>query len=159
MAVLALKSIQETDGVRKTPYDDHSKLRYQYFELAPVAVAGDINTTIDLCELPPGPVRLLPHLSRIKTSAWGASRTLDIGHRAYQVKDPIAGIYTEEAEAGTAFVAAKDVSAAVANDAWSATVLKYDMYSKQGIMLFATVKGGTIPVGATLSGFAAYLYE
>jgi hypothetical protein len=159
MAVLALKSIQETDGVRKPAYDDHSKVRFQYFEIAPVAVAGDANTTIDLCELPPGPVRVLPWMSRIKTSAFGSSRTLDIGHRAYQVKDPVAGVYTEEAENETAFVAAKDVSSAVANDAWSATVLKYDIYSKAGVMIFAKVEGGTIPVAATLSGFVAYLYE
>ena len=157
MAVLALKSIQETPGVRKRPIDDHGKLRFEYFELAPVAVAGDANTTIDLCELPPGAVRILPFMSRIKTSAFGASRTLDIGHRAYAKADYVNG-GSDEPENEVAFVTAKDVSAQVANDAWS-TVLKYDVFSKAGVMIFAKVEGGTIPVAATLSGLVAYIYE
>ena len=156
MAVLALTSTQKDGTTRKRPFDTQGKLRFAYFALPAVAVAGDINTTLELCDLPPGAVRILPWLSRLTTSAWGASRTLSIGHRAYaKLDDP----YTQEAEAAAAFISALDVSSAVANVAWSSTVQKYDVFSKAGVTLFGTVAGGTIPVGATMSGLVAYLYE
>lgn len=159
MAVLALNSTQKDGTTRKRPFDTNAKLRFAYFALPAVAVAGDIGTTIELADLPPGAVRLLPWLSRLTTSAFGASRTLSIGHRAYAKADGNFGATTDEAEAAAAFVSALDVSSAVANTAWSSTVQKYDMFSKAGVTLFATVAGGTIPVNATLSGLVAYLYE
>lgn len=159
MAVLALTSIQKDGVTRKRPFDKHGKMRFDYFEIVPVVTLGDIGTTIDLCDLPPGAVRVLPWESRVKTSAWGASRTLSIGHRAYQKIDPTSTTTTDEAENASAFVSALDVSSAVNNVAWSATTQKYDMFSKAGITIFATVAGGTIPVAATLSGFVAYIYE
>lgn len=156
MAVLALTSTQKDGTTRKRPFDTQGKLRFAYFALPAVAVAGDINTTLELCDLPPGAVRILPWLSRLTTSAWGASRTLSVGHRAYaKLDDP----YTQEAESASAFISALDVSSAVANVAWSSTVQKYDVFSKAGVTLFGTVAGGTIPVGATMSGLVAYLYE
>lgn len=156
MAVLALKSTQKDGTTRKRPFDTMGKLRFAYFALPAVAVAGDIASTIDLCDLPPGAVRILPFMSRIVVSAWGASRTLNIGHRAYvKLDDPT----TSEAESANAFINALDVSSAVALSAWSATVMKYDVYSKAGVTIFGTVAGGTIPVGATMSGLVAYLYE
>ena len=159
MAVLALTSIQKDGVTRKYPTDKHGKLRMDYFEIVPVVVFGDIGTTIELCDLPPGRVRLLPWESRIKTSAFGAARTLSIGHRAYQKIDPTTITVTDEPESVNAFVSALDVSAAVNNVAWGATVVKYDMFSKAGITIFATVAGGTIPVAATVQGLVAYIYE
>lgn len=156
MAVLALTSTQKDGTTRKRPFDTQGKLRFAYFALPAVAVAGDIGSTVDLCDLPPGAVRILPWLSQISVSAWGASRTLSVGHRAYaRLDDP----YTAEAESANAFINALDVSSALTTDAWSATVMKYDVFSKAGVTIFGTVAGGTIPVGATMSGLVAYLYE
>lgn len=157
MAVLALTTTQKDGTTRKRPFDQHGKLRFDYFELPAVAVAGDANTTIELCDLPPGAVRILPGLCRLKASAFGASRTLDLGHRAYAKADYASG-GEDEAEDVDAFIDGRDVSSAT-DAAWSTTVLKYDIFSKAGVTLFATVLGGTIPVGATLSGLVAYLYE
>lgn len=154
MAVLALTSTQKTDDYRKRPTEDHGKFRIQYFDLPAVAVAGDIGTTIGLCKLPAGQVRVIPHLSRLTTSAWGASRTLSIGHLAYAKRDD----GTTEAANPTAFVSALDVSSAVTAQALG-TALKYDLYSKGGVDIQASVAGGTIPVGATMSGFFVYIYE
>lgn len=153
MAVLALQSIQVA-ATRGDPRSAHSKVRMDYFEAPAITVAGDINTTMDLCYLPPGNVRVLPYLSNVAVSAWGAARTLNIGHRAYSNEDQSPQI----AENSSAFAAAIDVSAAAIKP-FSTTVLKYDMYSKASIKVFATVLGGTIPVGATLKGLIAYLYE
>jgi hypothetical protein len=153
MAVLALKSDEMADNYRGRPTNDHGKLRIQYFNLPAVAVAGDATTTIDLCKLPPGQLKVIPCLSRITTSAWGASRTLSIGHLAYLSADA-----TTEAANASAFISAMDVSSAVAAAAFS-TVLEYDIYSKAGVTVQGSVAGGTIPVGATMEGFIVYVYE
>lgn len=156
MAVESYLSIQQADGYRKTPIEDHGKLRYQYFELAALTVAGDANSIAKLCKLPPGRVRVLPCLSRVTSSALGAARTLDIGHAAYNKR----GDFGEAQEPLNyeAFIANMDVSGAVAAAAFS-TVLKYDVYSVAGVDIWARVQGGTWPIGATLSGLIAYLYE
>lgn len=156
MAVLALTSEQLVEDYRKTPIEDHGKFRIQYFSLAAVAVAGDIGTTIDLVKLPPGRTRVLPNASRITTSAFGADRTLSIGHTAYQSRD--SGQAVPEPANATAFVNAMSVASAV-NAAPFSTVLKYDIYSKEQVLVQASVAGGTIPVAATLSGYIAYIYE
>lgn len=149
-------SAQLAEDYRKYPVDDHGKLRYQYFSVAALAVALPANDQIDLCDLPPGRVRILPFLSRITTSAFGAARTIDLGHRAYNAR-PV-GVVDAEAEDGDALIDGMDVSAAV-NAAAFSTALKFDLYSVQEKRIFLTILGGTMPVGASLSGMLAYLYE
>lgn len=156
MAVLALTTDELADDYRGHPVNDHGKLRIQYFNLPATTVAGDATTTVDLCELPSGKVRILPALSRLNTSAFGASRTLDVGHREYQKRDdPSADLEDEDADA---FIDGLDVSSAVTGNAFG-TGHKFDLYSKGGVTIFATVLGGTIPVGATISGYIVYVYE
>ncbi len=148
-------SVQLADDYRAYPVDDHGKLRFQYGSVAALAVAYAQNDTIDLFKLPPGRKRVLPWLSRITTTAYGSSRTLSIGHRAYRSRPPG---NTDEAENATAFVSAMDVSGAV-NAAAFSTVMKYDMYSVNEVTVFATIGGGTMPISATLQVALAYLYE
>jgi len=50
------------------------------------------------------------------------------------------------------------VASALADEKFS-SVLKYDLYSVAGITVTAQVKGGTIPVGAKVSGYLVYVYE
>jgi len=76
MAVEAFKSTELGDDYRGSPQNDHTKVRFQYFNLPATTVAGDANTTIDLCDLPPGQIRVIPELSRLLPSAFGASRVL-----------------------------------------------------------------------------------
>lgn len=163
MAVLALQSTEMVDGYRGKPNNDHSKLRVQFFHVPAVAVAGDANTTIDLCDLPSGSVRIIPDLSRFACTAFGASRTLDIGHRAYT--KTYAGTTTTEAEDPDAFMDGLDVSGALTGTAFGSGLsafgykVQFDLHSKDGVTVFATVLGGTIPVNTTISGFIAYTYE
>ena len=158
MAVENFISIQQTEGYRSYPVEDHGKLRYQYFEVpaANVTPAGDANSTASLCLLPPGRVRVLPWLSRVSGGIFGASRTLDIGHAAYQKRDSAGE--AQEAENLEAFLANLDVSSATAAVSFG-TVLKYDLYSKSGVEVKARIQGGTWPVNIPLAGFLAYLYE
>lgn len=146
-------STQMADDYRARPTEDHGKLRLAYFKFTATEAGAD-GSTVDLCKLPAGAVRILPNLSRYNVSALGASRVMDIGHRAYY-KD---WTDTEVAEDGDAFVADDDVSAAVEAAALG-TGVKFDVYSTGGVTIFATVTGGTIPIGAVIEGFVAYAYE
>lgn len=144
--------------VRNYPIDKHGKLRFAYFYYknetgAALAAASEI----DLCDLPTGRLRVLPNLSRYRCTALGAARTLDIGYRAYYATTSGAA----EAEDDNAFVAAKDVSGAVNDTAFDggATKMKYDMFSRSGVRLFATINADTFPADAILEGYVAYLYE
>lgn len=146
-------SAQIAEDYRKYPIDDHGKLRYAYAKVtADGALAAD--GTMALFYLPPGRKRILPHLSRISTSAFGASRTLDIGHAEYSKATPS----TTEAEDEDAFLDGLDVSSAVAANVLG-TDLKFDMYSTDEVLVFGTVKGGTMPDAGTVEVLLAYLYE
>lgn len=167
MAVEALKSTEVGADYRGKPINDHGKLRVQYFNLPATTVAGDATSTVDLCDLPPGAVRIVPDLSRLAASAFGAGRTLDVGHRAYLKKDPhmLGGGTIDEAEDADAFIDGLDVSAAVTGSPFGAGLsafgykTKFDLFSKSGVTVFATVLGGTIPIGTTITGFIVYVYE
>lgn len=156
MAVENLRVQQLGEDYRKYPIDDHGKIRIMHFDLPATTVVGDATSTIELGLLPPGRVRILLDLCKIKHSAFGAARTLTVGHRAYQTR-PTGN--APEAEALAAFTApALDVSAAGVK-VMDTDPLKYDVYSVAGVMAVAQVLGGTIPVGATLSGYITYVYE
>ena len=156
MAVQAFATTELGADYRGTPVNDHGKLRLQFFALPATTVAGDATSTVDLCRLPSGKVRVLPNLSRITNSAFGAARVLDIGHTAYQSRDDNAVAY--EPANPNALANDIDVAAAHASGVLG-TVDKYDFYSKSGVLIQAVVAGGTIPIGATLTGYIAYIYE
>lgn len=146
-------SAQIATDYRKHPIDDHGKLRYAYAKVtADGALAAD--GTMALFYLPPGRKRILPHLSRITTSAFGAGRTLDLGHAAYTKSAPS----TQEDEDVDALIDGLDVSSAVTADPVG-TSLKFDMYSTDEVLVFATVLGGTMPDAGTVEVLLAYLYE
>lgn len=143
------------------PIDRHGKLRMQAFELAATTVAGDATSTIDLAEMPQGRLRLLPGLSRLQVSAMGSGRTMTLGTRAYYSRDPNAPDASENAEDLDCIATGIDVSSAITGAAIAAVgnALWMDFYSVRGFTVTAQVNGGTIPSGATLSGYLAYLYE
>lgn len=148
-------SKQLAPDYRRYPIDDHGKLRFQYGSVDALAVAYAQNDQIDMFRLPPGRLRILPWLCRYSTSAWGAARTLSFGNRAYSTRPPD---QTLEPELGTTFLSAVDVSGAT-NAVAFGTTLKFDMYSRTEITLFATIGGGTMPIAGTLGILLAYLYE
>lgn len=154
MSALELTADNLVEGYRKTPADDHGKIRSQYFKVSATAEAGDAATTINLCDLPPGKIRVIPELSRVKNSDFGSSSaTLHIGHRAYDNADGAAVI----AEDPDAFAVSLDMDTATTQKFGAAT--KFDIFSKAGVRVFGTVNVAGIPQGATLEGFVAYIAE
>lgn len=157
MAVQAFQANEAVDGYRGSYNDGHSKMRLMPFSFT-AGVAGDAGTTIDLGTLPPGRVRVLPAKSRIKADAFGAARTLKIGHTAYQKRDSASEAF-EGADDDAFTSVALDVSGATNNLAFDNTQLMFDLYSKSGVLVQALVGGGTIPQGTKIEGYVAYLYE
>ena len=153
MAVEAFVS-NHTDGTsRLTPVDRTGKFRVHVAKMQAITVAGDSGTTISLGKLPAGRIRVLPEGIRLQCSAFGASRVLKLGHRAYAKE-----LGAVEAEDDDAFGAAVDVSAAAIKVGTLAT-LTFDMFSRTGVDLFGTVTGGTVPIGATLEVLVPYITE
>lgn len=143
------------DAVRPTPIDTHGKLRFLVATITQGAAAGDDGSSVIIGKLPPGPVRVLPHLSRYKVSALGASRTMDIGHKAYQKRGDVA--QTQEADDDNAFADNIDVSSATHATFPTTAGLAWDMWSANGVTLYATVDGGAIPAGAVFEFAIAYI--
>lgn len=155
-------SDQLAEGVRNYPIDDHGKFRTQYFRFENTTGGTlDAGTEIELFDLPPGRVRILLNLSRWRATAMSIDRVLDVGHRAYHPRGADDPSITPEAEDPDAFVDAVSVASAVNNQAWgaAATAIKFDLFSRSGVRVFATVSGGTIPNGAVVEGYCVYVYE
>lgn len=160
MAVTTEKSTQcaNIDARTLVNVDENcSKVRIKRFSFTQGAAAGDATSTATLVYLPAGRIRVLADQSRLTWSAFGASRVLDVGYAAYTAE---AGTTTSAAPA--AFDDDIDVSTAgtanLGSDITSADKTQY-FASRNGIVVKAVVAGGTIPVGATLSGYILYSVE
>lgn len=165
MAIEAFRSVQYASTYRKRPTDEHGKLRFLNPRFGPLTVAGDDGSTFELDiasgtpSLPPGAVRIIPALSRFANSAFGAARVMKMGYKQYRNADDRATVGSGLIAADDdAFQANVDISAALTNQVLG-TALHYDVYSKAGVSLFATVTGGTSPVDATIEWLIAYIYE
>jgi hypothetical protein len=138
-----------TPPVKNDSCDDRGRLRVKRFDFTQGAAAGDATSTQSLIKIPPGKVNVHLALSRIAFSAFGASRVLDIGYTAYTNPD------------GTAVAAdadgiANDIDVSSAGNANPTGIVGGDeiiqFNSKEGVTIYATVAGGTIPAAATLDG-------
>lgn len=120
--------------------------------------AGDATSTVDLIKLPAGRVRLLGPLCQLRFSAFGAARTLDVGWTAYTDIDGAAVVADADGlDDGI------DVSSAGTMPLGTNTAVTdgdtYEFESDDGVVLQATVLGGTIPDAATIKGFIAYVVD
>lgn len=166
MAVVNLNSTQY--GKQLGPLQDNrqywptegGKVRTFHFTIPAIVAASDITSVFSLGKLPSGKLRILPFQSYIKCSAGGAGMTLDFGVAAYLASNGkdivVAG--------GTDIVATKDVSAALPSAAagvgsslaGTASPIKLDYFSANGIVFNATVRGANAPINFTLEGILAY---
>lgn len=158
MAVVTENSVEYAvqvagDGSRNHANLQHGKKRIAVFHHTQAA-AGDVNSKINLCNLPFGPVRVLG--VHVNSSAFGAARTLDIGHTGYTGMDGVAVVAAEDA-----FVSALDISGAVDSfkRAGGATAAGVFIQSKGGFTVQAKVEGDAIDIGETLNGWVEYVTD
>lgn len=158
MSVTAQQSTQITNRSAtpdvKNKVIDNAEVRFARFDFTQVG-AGDATSTVDLVKFGSGLHRIIPALSRIKASAFGSGRTIDVGLTAYTKPDGTS------ASAQTDVIAdGLDVSSgagALLGTGTNGLPDGIEFESKTGVIVQAVVAGGTIPDGATLSGWIAYV--
>ena len=163
MAVTTEKSDQITnaEAAERTAvpaYDWSGKLRIARFSFTQGGSAGDANSTAELVKLPSGRVRMYLAQSRITTSAFGSSRTLDIGNMAYTGEDGTTVAADEDS-----LDAAQSVSGAASyvpiGTVGGEESFLFSAADPEGVTIIAKVEGGTIPSGATIKGYFVYAVE
>ncbi|MDP2619906.1 MAG: hypothetical protein Q8P46_06970 [Hyphomicrobiales bacterium] len=150
-----IANTQAVPEVKNKVSDLTGKVRFARFDFTQVG-AGDAASTVDLVKMPHGRIRIVPILSRLVAAAFGAARTLDVGHTGYTKVDG------EAVNASVDFVLdGLDVSGATSAYMGTGTngVEEIEIESKSGFTLQAKVAGGTIPAGTTLSGWIAYVKD
>lgn len=105
------------------------------------AAAGDATSTMDLLYLPAGKYRIVGRNSYIRFSAFGASRTLSVGHTGYTTHEG-----TPVGASANVFASAVDVSAAGSAALLADTLID----TRVPVKVQASVAGGTIPAAATI---------
>ena len=132
------------------------KLRIHRFTFTQGAAAGDADSTARLVRLDAGSIRLILPLCRIAHSAFGASRTLDLGWEAYTNVDGSAVVADPDG-----LDVNQDVSGAGSYNPVG-TVGEDETFlfrTRGGVVIAARCQGGTIPAGATLSGYLVSVNE
>ena len=139
-----------------SPIDNHGRVRIAKFNFTQGAAPGDATSTMELVRLPGGSVRVLWNETVLHVSAFGASRTLDVGFRAHTDENGDAVVEDDNGLSDDIDVAAagqKTVTGVLGTDEVK------DFTSQDGVDLFATVAGGTIPAAATITGYVVYVKD
>ena len=163
MAVTTEQSTQVTNqnaaNAHLEPNEIQGRLRVAFFDFTQGAAAGDANSTMDLIHLPAGRVRVMSKLSYITSSAFGASRVLDIGYTAHTDQGGTAVTADPDAIAdGLDVSAAADLQMGDSTTTGvAATTLLLN--GQDRVLIQSIVTGGTIPAAATLNGFLVYVND
>lgn len=156
MSVTTEKSTQiiSLDAVPRSLLDNldlGGNARVARFTFTQGAAAGDATSTATLFKVQ-ARERLVGYLSKLYFSAFGASRTLDVGYAAHTNERTGVAVTADT----DAFCTAVDVSSAgscLFDEAGTAAAIEGFVFEGEANVL-ATVAGGTIPAAATLKGFA-----
>ena len=148
---LAVKLAEGTAASAKylTPrYNGMCRVLATGIDFAQGATAGDATSAQRLVKLPAGHLKIIGIY--LANSAFGASRTLDVGYEAYK---SLAG--SDVVASSQAFWATLDVAAAGGRFVWFNTALD----NSSGLVIASAVAGGTIPANATLTGYVLHVGE
>lgn len=158
MATTQQKTDIKTNQDATTPPVRNSRAGYVYYQpfSHTQSGAGDDGSDVTIWTIPAG-CRIIPHLSTLRFSAFGAARVMQIGHKAYTDSDG-----ATIAANLNAFVSAIDVSAAGFKHWIEGTLgdgmdANHTRLFKRPADLIVTVTGGTWPDLATIVGLIAYM--
>lgn len=125
---------------------DNAKVRLACFDFKQGSEAGAAGSTADLVVLP-GQCRIVPSLSRVTSSALGA--TLNVGLHSYISLDG-ASVAEDDDALASALATSTATSANLNVEGY------VDVNSRSSVVVFAK---GTLPANATLKGYIAYLAD
>ncbi|MEP4379757.1 MAG: hypothetical protein ABJ215_01150 [Alphaproteobacteria bacterium] len=143
--------------VANPTHDAHGRLRFARFNFTQGAAAGDAGSLARLVKLPKGKVRVILPLSRLAHSALGASRTLDLGWEAH-VGDDGSGAVAADPNGLDDGVDVSSAGAFVPGGTLGGDETQL-FESLDGVVITGQVNDGTIPAGATLDGYLAYVMD
>lgn len=158
MAITAVKSTQYAnqvaDPIVKTSPSDIGRMVSYAFEVAQGAAAGDDGSTVELIKLPAGRIKIMG--VQLRRTALGASRVAKGGYMAYTKPDGTAVAADDDA----IITAGQDFSAAGSAYYQSLPLGKagLDLETRDGVVLNATITGGTIPANATFEGWVDVMH-
>lgn len=163
MAVTTEKSAQLNNVDAKPPVmnhasQSHGRKRVMAFEFTQGAAAGDATSTQDLIKLPAGKCRLYLNEAWMAGSAFGASRTLNVGWTAYVDPDG-AAVVADPNGLDNAIDVSSAAQAQLGSAVAAANGKMIDFDSRDGVLIQAVVAGGTIPAAATLKGYITYAQD
>jgi hypothetical protein len=124
--------------------DEHGRVRVAAFTYTQSGAGADGDNVL-LAKLPGGNVRVLQ--ISVTYSAFGASRTLKVGHTGYTT---IAN--ASVAASTTAFLA----STSIATAGTTSSTVTSKWTTRTGMTISGLVEGGTLPDAATISGYILY---
>lgn len=130
-------------------------VRIQEFEFTSDADVSLVTSEINLCKLPQGAIKILPGLSGVYVSDFGASsNALDFGLRAYTDNGTVV---VEDSTALASAVACTTAGRIQIDDELTVEGGMLDVNSDGGVVVYATVTGGNMPAAATIKGYIAYV--
>lgn len=137
------------------PDEFSGRLRYANitFTQAATGTAADL---ANLTLLPAGSVRLILPLCRIAFSAWGASRTLDLGWLAYvDLAGDAVAADPNGLDDGVDISAAGSVNPS--GTVGGAETQRFE--SRDGVAITGQINDGTLVIGNTLLGYLVYVID
>jgi len=160
MAVTTQKSAEVTNITASPPTmldttSLHGRLRVAYFKHTQDG-AGDANSTADLVKLPAGKGRILIRSSWLAGSAFGSSRTLDIGYVAHTDNSGDAVAVDIDALLDNLDISSA-TGAMLGVGTGAADTYLYD--SNAALTIQAKCLNGTFPDSATLEGYIVYVLD
>lgn len=165
MAVTTQKSTEYTNVTATPPTnlqttEAHGRVRIQYFVHAQSG-AGDAGSSVALCKLPAGRVRLLLPMSSIYVNWTTASATMDLGWDAYTDAEGDAvvadadGLVDGVSVESAGYFTGTGLTAVAALAATGGTKL---FESNSGVVIRAT-SPGAIADGDDIAGYIAYVLD
>lgn len=119
---------------------------------------GDANSLLNLAMIPAGRGRILKEMSRIVWTAFGAGRTLDIGHTGWTKSDGTAQVAAVDVlQDGEDVAALGSTQLGEGTNASAEPSLEFD--ARTPITIQAKVLGNTIPDLATVKGYIVYVTD
>lgn len=138
---------QATPRVMNSTHEDRGRVRVKAFDFTQSG-SGSAGDQALLAQMEAGAMRVL--YAVVTNSALGSSRTMDLGHLGANDAD------------GNAIAADPDAfsaDTAVATAGTTTIQINSQLTTKDGFVLAAQINDGTIPDGATLSGYVCYVID
>lgn len=136
------------EAVKSEP-QDRSQMRYAYYDYTHSAGAGV--GEINLCDLPPGKIKVYPTLSRFVASAMVATADAHVGHRAYTQPDE-----TVVAEDNNEWLDNVDVGGGAVDIAYALPAVPTNYNSVGGVTVYCEIDTANIEDTDTITGWVAY---